>query len=419
MTHVFPHAAAPLAAPFNRQQLAALAALCDVEVWGTIPWFPGKELGRRRAIPAAERIDGLPVSHPRTPYVPGTGRALAAPLYAAALARPIFQLRGYIDAILGCWAYPDGAAAVWLGRLARAPVVVKVHGSDLNAVAARRGPRAVLRRALPAADGVVAVSRPLAAQAEALGVSPERVHLVKNGIDRQRFYPQSRVEARRRLGLAENARWILYCGHLKRSKGIEDLVRAFAKLTRGGHDVRLAIAGDGPARAACERAAAQMPGRIHVAGAQPHDAVPAWMAACDVLALPSWSEGTPNVVLEALSCGRRVVATDVGGTRDLITSDALGELVPPRATGALAGALGRAAARPYDPDEVAKRGGAGDWRDSARALYGVLSRVVDGKERARRAGAGSDAAAPGGQVSSRQVAAPKQAFVSPGGGEHG
>jgi glycosyltransferase involved in cell wall biosynthesis len=92
------------------------------------------------------------------------------------------------------------------------------------------------------------------------------------------------------------------------------------------------------------------------------------MAATDALVLPSWAEGTPNVVLEALACGRRVVATAVGGIPDLITAPILGELVPPRTPSALSEALERAVDTRYCPADVARAGAGGGWEESARRL---------------------------------------------------
>jgi glycosyltransferase involved in cell wall biosynthesis len=100
------------------------------------------------------------------------------------------------------------------------------------------------------------------------------------------------------------------------------------------------------------------------------------MAAADVLVLASWAEGTPNVVLEALASGRRVVASAVGGVPDLLADPALGELVPARDPAALATALVRAARAPYDPIAIAARGARGGWADSARALLGVLTDAI-------------------------------------------
>jgi glycosyltransferase involved in cell wall biosynthesis len=108
-------------------------------------------------------------------------------------------------------------------------------------------------------------------------------------------------------------------------------------------------------------------------GPQPLDRIPTWMAACDLLVLPSHVEGTPNVVLEALASGRRVVASRVGGVPDLITSSALGALVPSRDPAALATALTAALREPYDPAEVARLGARGGWAASAAALHAVLA----------------------------------------------
>jgi glycosyltransferase involved in cell wall biosynthesis len=97
------------------------------------------------------------------------------------------------------------------------------------------------------------------------------------------------------------------------------------------------------------------------------------MAACDVLVLPSHTEGTPHVVLEALASGRRVVATSVGGVPDLITDSKLGTLVPAKDSDALADALVLALRQPYDAGEVARLGARGGWAASAKALHDVLA----------------------------------------------
>jgi glycosyltransferase involved in cell wall biosynthesis len=108
-------------------------------------------------------------------------------------------------------------------------------------------------------------------------------------------------------------------------------------------------------------------------GPQPLDTIPTWMAAADVIVLPSHNEGTPNVVLEALACGRRVVATAVGGIPDLITRPELGALVTPGDSAALATAITSAIRTPYDAVEVARLGARGGWSASAAALHRVLA----------------------------------------------
>src|SRR5262249_19560431 len=161
VTKIFPNALEPLSAPFNRQQLAALGRKCDVEVLATIPWFPGASLagrlsatGRLAGVPQRDRIDGLEVAHPRTLYVPRVGHALSAGLYAASVLPALLRRRGRFDVLLGSWAYPDGVAAVALGRVLGVPTVVKLHGSDIDVLAARPSLRRQLALALPRAARV-------------------------------------------------------------------------------------------------------------------------------------------------------------------------------------------------------------------------------------------------------------------------
>lgn len=383
ITQLFPNAQEPLFSPFNRQQLAALSRLCELHVVAPVPWFPGARrlaattrAGRLATLARSGRVDGLEVRHPRFVHLPKIGHWVSGPVYAASLWPVAREYRGRIDVVLGAWAYPDGWAAVALAKLLGVPAVIKLHGSDMNVVAKLTGPRLWLRAILPNAARVVAVSRRLGETAAALGVPAERIELVFNGVDDALFSPRERTHARRELGVDPQSRLILFVGALLESKGVGELVAAFERVAPAHPELAVAFVGDGPLRERCAALAARFPGRVHVAGAVALPQVATWLGACQVLALPSWNEGTPNVVLEALSSGRRVVATDVGGIPDLITSELMGELVPPRRVDALAAALTRAALLDYDPDAVRQAGGRGDWAQSARELHGVLARAA-------------------------------------------
>jgi len=381
VTKIFPSGQEPLSSPFNRQQFAALARLCDVEVLGTIPWFPGARMfsrwslaGRQTEVPRVEVIDGVPVAHPRFLFVPRIGHDWSAALYTASLVPAVLRRRGRVDVVLGSWAYPDGVAAVRLGRLLGVPTVVKVHGSDLNVVAKLPGPRRILAQELPRASRVVAVSRALGDEAVGLGVSPARVKIVGNGVDSALFHPRDRVACRARLGLLADGKRVVYVGRLEPAKGVIDLLDAFSRPELAG--VALSLVGDGGAREACQARAAVSGGRITVHGARPLDEIPDWMGAADVLTLPSWNEGTPNVILEALACGRPVVGTTVGGIPDLLDAPLLGRLVPPRDPGALATALAEVAGLAHDAGAIAARGARGGWAESAQKLFAVLEEAV-------------------------------------------
>jgi glycosyltransferase involved in cell wall biosynthesis len=385
MTMIFPNALEPLSSPFNRQQFAALGKLCETEVLATIPWWPGARFfgrwsaaGRLGAVPSREVIDGLDVTHPRFLMMPKIGRRLTGALYAASLLPPLIARRGRFDVVLGSWAYPDGFAAVVLGKMLGVPSVVKLHGSDINVIARMPGPGRAVRWALPRADRVLAVSRALADEAEKLGARRERLAVVPNGVDSELFFVAERDSARRELGLSDG-KWIVYVGRLQREKGVIDLLDAFERIARARNDARLALVGDGPARAECEARAERIGDRVLLAGARPHSEVPRWMAAADLVTLPSWNEGTPNVLLEAQACGRPSVATTVGGIPDVIRDAIAGELVAPRDPKALADALERVLDRSHDPRAIAAAGARGGWSDSAARLHAELRTAIEAR----------------------------------------
>ena len=378
VTKIFPSSVEPLSSPFNRKQFAALSKLCDVEVLATIPWFPGaaalkrwSPAGKLTQVPKAELIDGIRVLHPRVAFVPKVGHSIAGPLYAASLASLALGYRDRVDVVLGAWAYPDGFAAVALAELLGVPAVVKLHGSDMNVVARWPGPRRLLEWALPRAERVVAVSQPLADSAAELGVAPSRIDLVPNGVDRDSFHPRDRAAARAELGLDQSRPLVLYVGHVTEQKGTFDLVRAFAAGRERLRNAELVVVGDGSGLTDCRALAEQLGVRAAFVGAQPHERIPTWLGACDLLALPSWNEGMPNVVLEALASGRRVVATRVGGIPDVVHGP-LGELVLPRDIAALADALANVLDTPYQPADIAAGLDRPDWAGSAALLYDSL-----------------------------------------------
>lgn len=386
ITKIFPNAAEPLSAPFNRQQFGALSTRCELHVMGTIPWFPGAGLlgkwstaGRLSRVPFRETIDGIDVTHPRTLFVPRLAHATWGPLYAMSIAPLLARYRGKVDVVLGSWAYPDGFAAVIAGKLLGVPSVVKLHGSDINLNAKQPGARRMIEWSLPRAARVVAVSRALADEVIALGVPRERVCLVMNGVDAELFHPRDREAARSELGLPAGP-LALYVGNLKEEKGVLELGAAWEIVAREMPEATLVVVGGGPLKGALEAVVAPLGDRVRMVGPRPLETIPTWMAAADLLVLPSRAEGTPNVVLEALASGRRVVASAVGGVPDLITSDELGTLVPPRAPDALAKAIVRSLHSPYNSATVAALGTRGGWDASAAALYEVLVGAVGASE---------------------------------------
>jgi glycosyltransferase involved in cell wall biosynthesis len=212
--------------------------------------------------------------------------------------------------------------------------------------------------------------------------------VVPNGVDvrlLQLQSPQDRAAARRGLGLPD-APTVLCVGRLARQKGQDVLLDAWPSVRERVPRARLVLVGDGPARATLARRAATMEG-VLLAGARTD--VPIWLAACDVVAAPSRWEGMPLAPLEAMACGRSVVASDIPGITEAVPPDA-GQLVPPEDPQALADAL---VFRLESPEAATDEGWAGrihveDHHDevtSAREVHRVYLSVL--RER-RTPGAG-------------------------------
>ena len=380
ITKIFPNRLEPLSSPFNRQQLKELGKRCELTVLAAIPFVPGARLtglppraAKLAGLPSRDVVDGVETLYVRQLYLPKLGVPVAVPLYLASLA-PFRALGRSADVVFATWAYPDACAAVLFARTLGKPCVFKVHGSDLNVIARRWSARSVMRRVLPLADGAVTVSRALGEELASLEVPKERVTIVPNGVDAAVFHPRGKAQARAALGIAPAGSLVVFVGRLEPQKGVSELLRAFELVRAARPDVRQALVGDGVMRREVDAIAQASGGALLAPGARPLGEVADWLAACDVFTLPSWAEGTPNAVLEALASGRPVVASSVGGIPDVLADPAAGRLLPPRDAGALARALEEVLASAWDPLAV-QATGPGSWAKSASLLHAVLARA--------------------------------------------
>lgn len=200
------------------------------------------------------------------------------------------------------------------------------------------------RWSLPSARRVIAVCRPFADQLSRVGVQPERLVVCHNSIVRPSpITEDQRSVLRQKLNLVNGERVVLSVGRLSREKGHTDLVAALAVLRELDPELRLKliIIGEGPTRAQVERVAQQagLTDRVTFLG-QISDVQP-YYAIADALALPSHSEGSPNVLLEAMAAGIPVVASAVGGVPEIAVDESSALLVPARDTQKFARALYR------------------------------------------------------------------------------
>jgi glycosyltransferase involved in cell wall biosynthesis len=276
------------------------------------------------------------------------------------------------DAVLNYVVYPDGYAAVRVGAALGMPVALTAIGSDLNRIA---DPLcgALTRAALRRADAVMTVSGDLGRTAVRLGARAETTRAILNGCDTEVFHPRERAAERAALGIAVEGKVVVYVGRLDVRKGLVELVEAVAALRLEGPGLRVYLVGDGPDRPVVEAAIGRLGlgSVVTLVAPCPTEQVALWMAAADVVTLPSYAEGCPNVVIEALSSGRPVVATHVGGIPELM-DEASGRLVPAKDVAALAAGLREVLGREWDAGAIASRHSR-SWEDVAGEVYGVLA----------------------------------------------
>lgn len=286
----------------------------------------------------------------------------------------------HFDLIHTHMAGPAGFAAVLLGMLFGKSVIVTVHGSDIHSFPGYFFLKRMVHFTLKRAHKIVAVSQSLKDSILKLDGFPEKISVIRNGVNHKEFFPFNKTTARERLGLPINKKIILFIGNLLPVKGIDLLLRAFAGMEKKDC-IDLIIIGKGKS----ERKLKTLTKKLHIEthvnfmGSKGHNEIPAWLNACDVLCLPSRNEGFPTIIVEALACGRPVVATKVGGIPEAVTNDTFGILVEPNNTEELAATLNKALEKEWDYQAIAEYGKRFSWNTIAEEYSELYKNVVSKK----------------------------------------
>lgn len=383
LSSLFPDPTRPNFGVFVERQTLGLAAWGDVDLRVVAPrGLPPFPIDRHphyaalRGLPERETWKGLRVERPRFAAWPLSGGRFHAGALARALVPVIDAIRAdfAFDVIDAEFFFPDGPAAVALGRRYGVPVSIKARGADIHHWGRAAATAGQVLAAGRAADGLLCVADALKADMVALGMAEAAIRVHRTGVDLDAFRPAKRA----------GTPLIIAVGALIPRKGHDLTIRAVATLP----GVSLDIVGDGPERGALERLAADLgvADRVRLAGPVAHDRLPPMLAAAHMLVLPSSSEGLANAWVEALACGTPVVTCDIGGAREAIDRPAAGRIVE-RTPAAIAAAIGELLADPPDPSAVRAASERFTWEKNSAALYDHLSGLV--AARAAQAGQAS------------------------------
>jgi glycosyltransferase involved in cell wall biosynthesis len=378
---LYPNAARPAHGVFVETRLRQLVASGQAEarVLAPVPWFPFRQqlygdYARHARAPRVERRQGIVVMHPRYPVLPKVGMSVAPLLLSRAVAPTLERIHRHFpfDLIDAHYFYPDGVAAVMLGKRARKPVVVTARGSDINLIAKHRLPRAMIRWAARNAAAVVTVSRALKDALVELGVPPEHVRVLRNGVDTDLFKPVEREAVRQRLGMTRKT--ILSVGNLLDFKGHGIVISALSLLP----ECELVVIGEGPDRRRFHMLARDsgVAERVRFLGSIPQAELRQYYGAADALVLGSSREGWPNVLLEAMACGTPVIASDVGGVSEIVTAAEAGIVLEERSAAAVARAVGALLANPPDRSATRRYAEQFGWDATTRGQLQLFRQIL-------------------------------------------
>lgn len=358
-TTLYPNSLQPRHGVFVRNRLRCVDQIDGVErrVIAPVPhtpflgFLPNSRFSRTNKIPGFEKLDDIPVHHPRYFTLPG----LSLVDNAKSMARSAGIEKADFDLVDGHYLYPDGVAAFYVAQKFSRPLVLTARGSDVNYWMEQPKPRADMMRAMEYAGKIICVSEDLKKKLISHGVDRDKLVVITNGIDHDIFNPDA--------GPSEDE-YYLSVGNLVPLKGHDIILEAFSERPND----KLIIIGAGPEEKALKE---QVRGLdvtfIHHVNQRE---LAAYYAGARATLLMSSSEGMPNVVLESLACGTPVIATNVGGIPEVLNHQN-GLMIARRCAEDLLDALDRFDNIPWHRTAVCESVKSFNWQDVAQKQHKI------------------------------------------------
>ena len=363
ISNLYPLPWEPNRATFNKQQFAQLEDNFNLNVLVPIAfndWFK-----HRSEIIQSTKLRYVPYF-----YLPKLGRRFYSVfLFLSILCHSgLWLKRKKNHILLASWAFPEAIATSWLSKLFRCKFFFKVHGSDINFHGTFPARAKQIVAASKHAKGILSVSKALKNNMITMGVESNKIEVIYNGVNHQRF------GERQPRKIADE--YVLYVGNLKVTKGVFELLEGFAKVAEQFPELKLVFAGPGGLLHQLTAKAKQLTieNRVTFLGSVDHEELPALMQHASVVALPSYSEGVPNVLLESMACGTPVLATDVGGIPEVVIENICGQLIPPKDCDAVASGLKIVLSKRWSKNEIIAHSQQFSWYKNKQQLIALLTK---------------------------------------------
>lgn len=367
VSHMYPSVFNEIAGIFVHQQVKELIKQgCEVKVVSPIPWapFPIKHLSAKwrayAAIPNLAHWEGVEIYHPRYISFP---KAYLFEYSGHFMHRDIKDLVNKIydqfkfDLIQAHVALPDGFAAMLLKQIYNKPLVVTIHGQDLQqTVYTNKQCKKALSKVFAQADRIITVSEKLKNIAfKEFGFS-EKITVINNGITADKLvFKETEISE---LGTEyAGHKTILSVSNLIISKGIDLNLKAIAQLVEKHPKLKYVIIGDGLELSNLRTLMSDLKlnKQVEFLGRLSHELVMKHMAVADIFSLPSWNEGFGVVYVEAMACGKPVIACQGEGIEDVVTDGETGLLVKPKDVDSLVNALDFLLSNPEEAQAIGER----------------------------------------------------------------
>jgi teichuronic acid biosynthesis glycosyltransferase TuaC len=394
-TILFPHPGQPNMGLFIRERMFRVGKTLPLTVVAPIPWFPFQGLIRkwrphfRPDAPLMETQAGIEVLHPRFFSVPGLFKPLDGLFMALGSMRTLWRIKRRFDfqIIDAHFTYPDGYAAMLLGRWLGVPYTVTLRGTEArlsNSFLYRK----LMTKALTRAARIFSVSNSLKRNAMAMGIAEDRIRVIGNGVDGDKFQPMPQEEARRSLALPLDAPVLVSVGGLCERKGFHRVIECLPGLKKSFPNIRYLIVGgpssegDWSERLKLQVSELGLERTVHFLGPMPPDCLRVPLSAADMFVLATRNEGWANVFLEAMSCGVPVVTTDVGGNTEVVCKPELGSIVPFGDRHALTNAIESALDKEWDRKSITDYARLNSWDQRVAVLIQEFTKIAqrDGED---------------------------------------
>jgi teichuronic acid biosynthesis glycosyltransferase TuaC len=389
-TNLFPNHVRPNVGIFVKNRMAAFShqTRSIIDVVAPVPYFPKLPWQTRWSpfshIQSKETEPPFNIYHPRYLVIPKIGMAThGRSLYWGTykLVQKLHRQTPY-DLIDAHWIYPDGWAAVKIGKQLGIPVILSARGNDINEYLDFPAIRPLISWCLQNCVHVISVCQALKDLMLPLGIPSSKVTVIGNGIDTEQFFPVPLKPVRQQLHLPLDRPIILSIGALEPRKGHHILIEAMRLLKDKGMDnLLLCIVGGGPFRQHLEQLITEfhVENNVMLIGEVPHHELRAWYSAADIFCLASDREGWANVLLESIACDTPVVATNVYGTPEVVTSTEMGCIVKERSPKEFAIQIANALKKKWDQTTLVEYAQSHTWDKAVRTLKDVFGEVLGKK----------------------------------------